>query len=115
METSDKIQICKVIAQAILADVQITDEERAFLDKLMDRYELDFEQRKDVLARNMDDDPVEIAKEISSMESKDELLKELIDAVRVDGEIAPAEIKLVERVGTAIDVSPEEVKMLFED
>lgn len=114
MELTDKLQICKVITRAIMADVRITDDEREFLYKLMDRYELTEEQRTDVLNRNMDDDPAEMAKEITSLESKDELLTELLTAVAVDGEVAPSEITYVKKVGAAIGVSDADVDMMLE-
>jgi uncharacterized tellurite resistance protein B-like protein len=115
METNEKIQICKVIAQAIMADVQITDEERAFLDKLMDRYELDEEQRKDVLNRNFDDNPADMARDITSLESQDAMLRELLTAIAVDGDVAPAEKSLVRKVGEAMGMSAEEVDLVLED
>ena len=115
MDINDKIQICKVIAQAIMADIQITDAEREFLDKLMDRYELNEEQRTDVMNRNFGDNVAEMAQGIESMESQNELLTELIKAIEVDGVIAEAEKKLVHRVGAAMEMSEDEVNLLLED
>ncbi len=40
MDIVDKVEICKVVAQAILVDARITDAEREFLNKLMARYGL---------------------------------------------------------------------------
>ena len=115
MEKQDQIQICKVIAQAIMADAQITDEEHEFLTKLMDRYELDDAQRKDVMNRNMDDDPAAMAKEIGAVESKDALLGELLSAIAADGKVAPQERSLLDTVGKAIGMTPEEIAMVLED
>jgi uncharacterized tellurite resistance protein B-like protein len=115
MDIKDKIQISKVIAQAIMADVQITDSERSFLDKLMDRYELTSEQRKEVLDRNFGDNVAEMAKGIEALDSQNELLTELLEAVAVDGEVAPSEKKLVRRVGLAMDMDESEIDMLLED
>ncbi|MBW2261262.1 MAG: TerB family tellurite resistance protein [Deltaproteobacteria bacterium] len=116
MEKNDQIQICKVIAQAIMADAKITDEEHEFLTKLMDRYELDDAERKDVMNRNVDDDPVAMVKEeIGGLESKDELLGELLSAITADGKIAPQEKTLLETVGKSIGMSPEELAMVLED
>jgi uncharacterized tellurite resistance protein B-like protein len=115
METKDKVQICKVIAQAIMADAQITDDERAFLDKLMDQYGLDEGQRRDVMNRNMDDDPAAMASEITGLESKDALLGELLSAIAADGKVAPQERNLLEKVAGAIGMTKEEVDMVLED
>ncbi len=114
MDKNDQIQICKVIAQAIMADAQITDEEHEFLTKLMDRYELDEAQRKDVMNRNMDDDPAAMASEIGGLESKDELLGELLSAIAADGKVAPQEKTLLQTVGRAIGMTPEELDLVLE-
>lgn len=115
MDIKDKIQICKVIAQAIMADIQITDAEREFLDKLMSKYELDEDQRKDVLNRNFDDNVTDMAKEIEALDSQNELLTELLEAIAVDGEVARSEKKLVLKVGLAMGMSEDEVNLMLED
>jgi uncharacterized tellurite resistance protein B-like protein len=112
METNEKVQICKVVAQAILADGQLTDAERELLNKLMDRYELTKEQRKDVMARNLGDDPAALAEGIASFETKNELLVELAMAVAADGRLSPAERQLVSSVAAAVGVAEAEVDML---
>jgi len=115
MDKKDKIQVCKVIAQAIMADAQITDTERAFLEKLMDGYDLSPAERKDVMKRNVDDDPARMAEEISGIESRDDLLGELLEVVAVDGEVAPAEAELVRKVGLALGMSDEEISLVMEE
>ncbi len=112
METSEKIQICKVVAQAILADGQLTDSEHELLSKLMDRYELDAEQRRDVMARNIGDDPVALTEGISGFETKNELLVELAMAVAADGRLSPAERGLLSSVASAVGVGEDELDML---
>jgi len=112
METADEIRICKVVAQAILADGQLTDEERTFLAKLMDRYGLDEEQRKDVMARNIDDDPAALAEGISEFDTVNELLVELAMAVAADGEITGSERDLLESVAGALGVESADLDLL---
>jgi uncharacterized tellurite resistance protein B-like protein len=112
MEMKDKIQICKVVAQAILADCQLTDSEREFLKTLMDKYGLDEDQRKDVMARNVGDDPGELTKDISEFESVNELLVELSMAVAVDGELSSSEKELISNVAAAVGVDQTELDML---
>ncbi len=113
MELEDKMQICKVVAQAILADGQITDSERELIGKLMDRYELDDDQKKDVLNRNIGDDPAELAKSIASFDSKNELLVELALAVAVDGEISSSERALLDKVAGVLEVTDAELDMML--
>ncbi|MBI5490191.1 MAG: TerB family tellurite resistance protein [Deltaproteobacteria bacterium] len=115
MDTKDKIVICKVVAQAILSDAAITDEEHAFLDKLMDSYGLDKTQRKEVLHRNLGDDTTEMAREVGDAEARKTLLAELAKAVAVDGVFAAAEEELLGRVGEALGVSADEIDKLIGD
>jgi tellurite resistance protein len=112
METDEKIQVCKVVAQAILADGQLTDSERETLNRLMDRYGLDADQRKDVMARNIGDDPAALAEGISGFETKNELLVELALAVAADGELRPSERQLLSSVAAAVGVDQAELDML---
>lgn len=114
MELKDKIQICKVVARAVLADAQLTDTELSFLNRLMDKYELDDAQRKDVMARNIDDDVVEMAEQISEFDSKNKLLTELAQVVAIDGEISSSEKQLLADVAAALGVDQAELDGLVE-
>ncbi len=113
MEIKDKIQICKVVAQAILADAQITDSERDLLNTLMARFELNPDQKEEVLARNIEDNPAEMAKEITSFESQNQLLIELALAVAVDGEISPPERALLNKVAKELGVNTEDLDTML--
>jgi uncharacterized tellurite resistance protein B-like protein len=109
----DQVQICKVVAQAILADGRLEDSERALLDELMDRYGLDDAERKDVLARNIDDDPAALAAGIEAPEAKNALLVEMAMAIAVDGDMSHAERDLIADVANAIGVAREELDDLI--
>lgn len=112
METKDKVKICTVVAQAILADGQLTDSEHQYLSELMDKYELDAEQRRAVMARNLGDDPADLAAGIEDFEAKNELITELAMAVAADGQLAKTERQLLETVGETIGISQTEIDML---
>lgn len=112
MERSDRIRICKVVAQVILSDAEVTDEERALLERLMDRYGLEKAERKDVLARNLGDDPAAMVEGLSDPEAKAALLREVAAAVAVDGQFAAAEEGLLGRLGAALGVSAAELEEL---
>lgn len=113
MNIVNKVKICKLVAQAILADGQITDAEREFLAKLMQSYGLSAAQQKEVMARNIDEDPKVIADLIVDVEAKSELLVELAMAVTVDGEISPSEMALLTRVAESIDITGAELGLLL--
>jgi len=112
MDIRDKMQVCKVVAQAILADAQVTDRERKFLEKLMTRYELDKKQRKEVMGRNLGDDAGEMARGITDPAARKELLLELVRAVSTDGEVADVERTIVGRVATVLDVAPGDLEKI---
>ncbi|MCA9523849.1 MAG: TerB family tellurite resistance protein [Myxococcales bacterium] len=109
MATPEQIQICKLAALAIMVDVQLTDTEIEFLDRLMDRYQLTEAERADVRGRNFDDDPAELAREIQSKTGRDELVQELTGAVRADGGFDDAEKLLVQRVLGALGLTENEL------
>jgi uncharacterized tellurite resistance protein B-like protein len=109
----DQVQICKVVAQAILADAQLADAERELLNELMDRYGLDDAERKDVLARNIGDDPVALAAGVEALDSKNALIVELAMAVAADGALAKAERDLITDVAAALGIAQDAVDALI--
>jgi uncharacterized tellurite resistance protein B-like protein len=113
MDLNDKIQICSVVCQAILIDAQLTDSEREYLEQLMDRYELSADDRKSVMRRNMDDDVVAMANKIVSTKGKELVLKEVAAVVKIDGDLASVENRLMKKVAQGVGFSENEVKKLF--
>ena len=113
MNREDQIQICKIVAQAILADTRITDTEEEFLSKLMDRYDLDDTTRNSVMARDIGEDPAVAIEALRSEDAKNELIVELALAVAVDGEISSSERKLMNRVAEALDISSEDLDLML--
>jgi uncharacterized tellurite resistance protein B-like protein len=109
---AEQVKICKVVAQAILADGQLSDDERALLDELMQRFELDAAERKDVFARNIDDDPAPLAVGIESAEGKNTLIVELAMAVAADGALTRAEKDLLKSVADTVGVPQDELDQL---
>ncbi len=110
----NKIEICKIVAQAVLSDARITDSERDFLTKLMDRYELTDTARKEILARNIGEDVTELLESVADDEARNELLVELALAVAVDGEISSSERALLGRVAEVLKVSDEDLKLMLD-
>jgi uncharacterized tellurite resistance protein B-like protein len=113
MDKIDKVEICKLVAQAILADGKITDTERDFLAKLMNRYGLSDLQQKEVVSINIGQDPSDGVKMLASNEARNELLVELALAVAVDGEISASERRLLNRVAETLDVSEADLELML--
>jgi uncharacterized tellurite resistance protein B-like protein len=114
MDVADKIEICKIVASAILADAQITDEEHDFLSKLMNRYELGEEERKAIFSRNIGEDLASSVEQLKAEGARNELLVELALAVAVDGDISPSERRLLSRVADLLDVTDEDLELMLE-
>lgn len=110
----NKIEICKIVAQAILSDARITDSERNFLVKLMDRYDLNEAARSEILARNIGEDLTELLESLEDDDARNELLVELALAVAVDGEISSSERALLSRVAEVLKVSDEDLNLMLE-
>ena len=113
MKIEDKGQICKIVVQAIIADAQITDSEHDFLSKLMDRYEIPEDKRKEILSQNIGEDPAEAINLLKTDDAKNELLVELALAVAVDGEISSSEKKLLGRIAGVLGVSTSDLELML--
>jgi tellurite resistance protein len=113
MKIDDKVQICKIVVQAIIADATITDSEHDFLSKLMDRYEIAADQRKEILSQNIGADPAEAIALLKSDESRNDLMVELALAVAVDGEISSSERKLLGRIAQVLGISAPDLELML--
>lgn len=114
MDMKNKIKICKIVAQAILADARITDSERSFLGKLMDRYELSEQARNEILTRNIGEDLTDLLESLEDDDARNDLLVELALAVAVDGEISSSERALLGRVAEVLQVSDDDLNLMLE-
>ena len=110
----NKVEICKIVAQAVLSDARITDSERDFLGKLMDRYELSPAVRNEILSRNIGEDLTELLESFEDEDARNELLVELALAVAVDGEISASERSLLGRVAEVLKVSDDDLALMLE-
>jgi len=113
MTKDQKIRICQIVAQGVLADGQVTDDEHAVLDRLIAGFELDAADRKTIFSGNIGDDVSHLAADLTA-ESRTALLTELILAVAADGQLTRAERQLVEGVATAIGVEIGELEPLYQ-
>ncbi|MFA5718314.1 MAG: hypothetical protein GX146_04380 [Myxococcales bacterium] len=115
MQHEDRVKICSAVAQAILSDGQVTDDERAFIDNLMARWELTDAERKEVLRRNLDDDVEALVAGIEGFASRNALMVELVMAVAADGELSATERDLLMQVAQALGVEADDMDMLVKN
>ena len=113
MDMMDKVQICKIVALAILSDARITDTEHAFLQGLMSSWKLCDDDREAVLNCNMDDDPKDLLWTLSSGEGEEELMSKLVQVVAVDGEISASERNLLVQVGDSLGLGEKQVDLML--
>ncbi len=113
MDMMDKVQICKIVALAVLSDAKITDSEHAFLQGLMSSWKLSDDDRAQVLQCNMDDDPRDLLWSLSSGDSEEELLSKLVQVVAVDGEISASERKLLVQIGDSLSLGQTQVDLML--
>ena len=101
MSQRDRAQdrlFCEIVAQLIIADAAVTDEERAFLDRVMDRFELGADDRRAVFGAVDIGQPVDDRIARLDEEHRAGLLEELEGAAKIDGEIGRGEAELIEEV-----------------
>jgi uncharacterized tellurite resistance protein B-like protein len=101
MSARDKAQdrrFCEIVAQLIIADAAVTDDERAFLDRLMDRFAFDADDRRAVLGAIDIGQPIDDRLAHLDEAHRAALLVELEAAAVVDGEVGRGEAEILEEV-----------------
>lgn len=102
MELEQKKLYCQVIAHLVLVDEEVSDEEHAFLEAQMDRFELDDGARDDVL------DGLDVTKPIGELVAKltpeagADLVAMLKTAAEADGHFDDRERALIVEVEAAL-------------
>jgi uncharacterized tellurite resistance protein B-like protein len=94
---------CEVIAQLVIADGAVTDAERAFLERVMDRFGLDDAARQAVINAVDIDDPIGPRLALLGPDARRALLAELEVAAAVDGEINRSELEIIQEVRRALE------------
>jgi uncharacterized tellurite resistance protein B-like protein len=98
MDPQDRILYVQILAQMLIADGVLADEERAHLDRVMDGLEMPSEERQKALSGVSIDSPVEERVAALSASAKQTLLAEVEKALRIDGELTRSESYFLERV-----------------
>ena len=103
MEVTNKIAYCQLVAQLLIIDGVLTDDERAFLGSLMNELDMDEAQREAVfLSVNVDDDLEDRLSQLGK-ESLKTLLTEVRAASAVDGDMSPVERQLIRHIQEHLD------------
>lgn len=105
MDQRDKAQdrtFCEIVAVLVISDAAVTDDERAFLERLFDRFGFDDDDRKAVFGAVDIGQPIDERLARLSEEAKAKLLVELEQAAAIDGEIGRGEAEIIEEVRAAL-------------
>lgn len=86
-----------VVASVLAADGHMDDAERAFLHRLLDRLELDAEERDRVLHFEGAEGARDVVQVLPEPERR-AILDDVIEAVLADGKITPLEQRQVQRI-----------------
>lgn len=98
MQPQDRILYVQILAQMLIADGVLADEERAHLDQVMDGLGMPPEERQDALKSVSIDSPVEERVAALSDGVRKNILQEVEKALRLDGELTKSEAYFLERV-----------------
>jgi uncharacterized tellurite resistance protein B-like protein len=98
MEAQDRILYVQILAQMLIADGVLADEERAHLDRVMDSLQMPAQERQEALKGVSIDSPVEERVAALGGDAKKGLLDEVHKALSLDGEMTNSEKYFLERV-----------------
>ncbi len=98
MEPQDRILYVQILAQMLIADGVLADDERAHLDRVMDGLGMPPEERQQALRGVSIDSPVEDRVRALGDGAKKDLLAEVEKALHIDGQLTRSEAYFLERV-----------------
>jgi uncharacterized tellurite resistance protein B-like protein len=94
---------CEIVAQLIIADAAVTDAEREFLYRLMDRLGFDDGDRQAVINSVDIGEPIDDRLAQLDPASRLQLLTELEAAAAIDGVVGAGELQIIEEVRRALE------------
>ena len=92
---------CLLVSKLIVADGMVTDDERAFLDALMQQLGLSEAERRRVVALEGMAEAETTVRGLPTEERR-AFVDLLVDAASADGHLSPHEMKLVKRMSSAL-------------
>jgi len=98
MDAKDRVLYVQILAQMLIADGILADDERAHLDRIASSLGMPEEEKQDALRSVSLDSPVEQRVAGLSDGAKSNLLEEVEKALLVDGDMSNSEKYFLERV-----------------
>jgi hypothetical protein len=98
MDSTERTLYVQILAQMLIADGVLADEERAHLERIMDSLGMPDAERQDALKGVSIDSPVEERVSALSEPVKKNLLVEVEKALHLDGKLTRSEEYFLERV-----------------
>src|SRR6188508_511009 len=92
-----------LVAKVLVADGMMQDEERQFLDTVMNSLGLTGDERKAVIELDGLDKAHEFVMQLPK-EERQQILEMLVDAASVDGKLSQYEMGVVKRLTKALDL-----------
>ncbi len=96
-----RVASCLLVSKVLVADGIVTDREREFLSRYMDRFELSPEERAQVTELEGWDEADVVAQGMTP-EQKQAVLDEASEAALVDGTLSPLELNAVKQLAAAL-------------
>lgn len=100
---TDNVAKCLLISKVLVADGMMTDDERAFLDDMMEKLGLDADEKKSVVELEGWDAAEAIVNALP-LDAKLELVELLVDAASADGHLSPTEMATIKSVEQALGI-----------
>ena len=92
-----------LVAKVLVADGMMQDEERQFLDTVMNSLGLTADDRKKVVELDGMDEASKFVLGLPK-EERQQILEMLVDAASVDGKLSPHELGVVKRLQSALNL-----------
>ena len=92
---------CLLVSKVLVADGMMADEEKQFLQNMMQKLALTEAEQRSVIELENWDEAEPIVKKLSQ-EEKQEIVELLVDAASADGRLSAPELATVQRVTKAL-------------
>ena len=109
LDEANKRLVCRMVAGLVASDDDFDDDEREFVDKMLQRFDIP-ETEWDAIFPLVEHDEAEAAIRALDETSQGETFRLLLEAAHADGRIAESEREYLKIVGHAIGLSDEAVE-----